>query len=332
MDLEDLLKLLEKAGVSKEDLEKGLKDLNADATKEEIAEAIGRIIGKFGGGIVSGTTGLDPDLIKLLLDLFGPAAKAAIGRLLEELLGEREGFKTRKPGTNPWRRERINLDGPGLVDDNAPDIELQETPVPGCCERVDQLAVSLNFAIKHREEDIEKLKVEAYNQDMKPVAVASKLNVGNNELVEANGDKHGSDTEEGDWVEVEMTVCVPCEFAIAGGGTVLLQYSIVDVDGNYVTDFIFVSFTDLLIDPDRECCKNFRIESIKEKLIERLTDLMGEGGFSIQDFLEELTKPAENEDEELGGQPETEKKEKASKVAEEKTEKKIEEAETDSGS
>lgn len=308
MDLDDLLDLLDKAGVSKDDLEDALKDLKPGAKAEDVAEAIGKVLGKFGSGVVGGATGVDADLLKLLLELFGPTAKGLLEDIMKELLGEKKGFITRKPGAGPWRRERINKNGPGLQDDYPPDIKLLETPKPGCAED-GRLKVTFKFAIRHREEDIVNLVVEGFNGEMKPVAIGNRINTGNNELVEANGDKDGSSTDAGDWVSFEMTVYVPCEFAIAGGGNLLLQYSIFDEDGNYTTDFIMVPFTNILIDPDKTCCKNFKLDQIKDALLKHLTDAMKDKSFSLDELLEKITKPAEDEeDDKKKAEPKKEEK------------------------
>lgn len=287
MELEDLLKLFDSLGISKEDLEKALKEIDTDADAEDIAEAIGKVLGKFGSGVASGATGLDSRLLSELLKLFGPLAQDLLKRLLEDVLGEKKGFKTRKPGET-WRRERINREGPGFEEDFPPDVDIQSAAKVTCGDD-GQLKVTLKMAVRHREETITKLKLTGYTNRMEPVTLASKLNYGNNALTKANANP-------GDWAEFEISFSVPCELAIMNGGTVMMQYTIWDEDGNYTTDFEAILCTDVLIDPEGKCCKNFKIEEIRSALLGGLTDAIKAGKFSLDDLLKKITDPAEEED------------------------------------
>ncbi len=288
MELEDLLKLFDKLGISKDDLEKALKDIKPDAKPEDIAEALGKVLGKFGSGVAAGATGLDSSLIAELLKLFGPAASDLLKKLLDEILGEKEGFKTRKPG-GPWRRERINRNGPGFEEDFPPDIDIDGAAKVDCGDD-GQLKVTLKMAIRHREEKITKLKLTGYTNKMEPVTLASKRNYGNNALVKANAN-------EGEWAEFEVSFSMPCELAIMNGGTVMMQYTIWDEDGNYTTDFEAILCTDVLIDPNKKCCKNFKTDDIRGALLGGLMDAIKAGKFSLDDLLKKVTDPAEGEGE-----------------------------------
>ena len=287
MELDELLKLLDKLGITKEDLEKALKDLNTGAKPEEIAEALGKVIGKFGSGVAAGATGLDSTLIAELLKLFGPLADDLLKKILEEILGEKKGFRTNKPG-EPWRRERINRNGPGFEDDFPPDIDIDGAAKVECGDD-GQLKVTLKMAVRNREETITKLKLTGYTNKMEPVTLASKRNYGNNALVKANANK-------GDWAEFEVSFSMPCELAIMNGGTVMMQYTIWDEDGNYTTDFEAILCTDVLIDPDKKCCKNFKTDDTRDALLGGLIDAIKTGKFTLDDLLNKITTPAESDD------------------------------------
>jgi len=313
MDAEDLIDLLEKAGLDLDKLKDALEELDDDASVEDVLEKIGRAIGKFGGGVASGATGLDSSLIRTLLDIFGPLAQSTLGRLIDELMDENQkDFETRKPGPSNTKRERISQSG--WVDDHAPDLRIQSTPTP-VCHGAGMICVPIKGRIKYREEVVDYISVTFYDKNNRPFA-------DEDDDFEANTKPKLSDVvddannNKGKWKTFTTYLLIPCHKAIQAGGELTVQISVMDGDGNYMTDFRSVSFAEILLNDKYECCKTFRENGLKETLLEVIKEAMKADGLTIGDLIKEITARPE------GKEKDAKPSEKSGKVKTEKPDEK----------
>ncbi|KQY29474.1 hypothetical protein ASD38_08995 [Caulobacter sp. Root487D2Y] len=237
----------------------------AGATPDDIAAALGRILGKFGGGVAGGATGLDPDLLKLLLELLGPLARDLLARLIERFVGGGERYRTEHQGGHKYSKiVRHPKDVFDLVEDLAPDVFVTDNLRPEC--KGDSVQFTLSLKVVCQEEPIRFIQVQsmgpAGSQAYPRITMAgdpgSKLPKRDDQEVDASYD-------------VQFTIDVPCTEIFKNGGTVIFVITVQDFDGNQVVDFCEAEAADFVL--KNKCCGT----NVDEVFRARLLDLIRTG-------------------------------------------------------
>ncbi len=255
--VKDLIETLKKAAANKPG--------GAGPTPEEIAAALGRIFGKFGGGVAGGATGLDPDLLKILLDLLGPLARDALARLIERFIGDGERYRIEHHDGHKYSKiVRHPKDLFDLVDDLAPDVFVTDNLRPVC--KGDSVEFTLSLKVVCQEEPIRFVKV----QSMGPAGSQA------NPRISFAGDAGSKIPKRGDQevdavYDVQFTIDVPCTEIFRNGGTVIFVVTVQDFDGNQVVDFCEAEAADFVL--KNKCCGT----DVDEVFRKRLLDLLRTG-------------------------------------------------------
>jgi hypothetical protein len=242
-----------------------IKDLLGDKGADDIAEKLGEILGKFGRGAAMGAGGaaLDPEIIKKLIELLGPAFSDILDRIMRKIFGDGSGFTVTSPGPSPYKRERLRnpaRDTADVVDTLAPDIDLNSTPRIECVGN-DRIRITLTVSVVQREERL--AKIQAIVNGSTGAEIDGR--------VFRPGESSLPRTPEDDTpYSIEFSFEVPCSEAIRSLGILIVTIYVEDVDGNQMINFLEIDLAAQLLNPDERCCKTFKDEEIRRGLLEAL--------------------------------------------------------------
>jgi hypothetical protein len=236
----------------------GKPDAAGGLSPEEIAALLGRVLGKFGAGAVGGATGLDPDLIKFLLELFGPLAVDTLAALIKRVLGGGGRYVTEDLGDDKY--SQIVRDPPGITNTEesfAPDINVLKTASFECHNGM--VRISFTTEVTCREEKI--AYVKAVGRGVAGgVTYIETVRQGQKTLPK-KGDQSVDDA-----YEVVVEIDIPCTALFTNGGVMLFTISVYDEDDNRTIQFVEADTADFLLKD--ACCKTPIDDILRARLLE----------------------------------------------------------------
>lgn len=224
----------------------------------ELAKAIGEIMGKFGAGAVGGATGLDPDLLRFILELLGPLARDALGELIRSFTGG-DGQHYRVADLGGFKYAKIVKDPPGadFEESKTPDVVVTDRMRPRCNNGSVELV--LKMQVKVQEEPIS--SVHALGMGVAGAPAYPAFEKAGEKKIPAVDDQ-----DVGDFYEVTLTFDVPCTALFNNGGVMIFVITVEDADGNQMICFFEADVADFLLKD--KCCATEIDAVLRARLLE----------------------------------------------------------------
>lgn len=294
MSLEDeVARLLRDAGIKDPDtIRKFIEELKGKlGSSDELAEQLGKILGKFAKGAATGGTGvpLDPDLIKKLIEVLAPTLSDLLGRLMRRIFGDGSGFDVTAVPPSPYKRQRIKnptRDVFDLIDDLAPDLNLNGAPTITCLPP-DRIKISIDLDVIQREEPIYKVTALVHGSTGAQVASGTKY----------AGKAPLDNLKDNDPKTVTFDLVIDCMTAARNLGIVIVSVMVEDQDGNQTFDMIEVDLMSHLLGDEDNCCKTVKAQDdVRKGLREGLSkSIHGLSAEDLQKLLEKMIPSQDNQ-------------------------------------
>jgi hypothetical protein len=287
MSLEDeLTRLLRDAGITDPDtIKKFIDDLKGKlGNSDELAEQLGKILGKFAKGAATGGTGvpLDPDLIKKLIEVLEPTLSDLLGRLMRRIFGDGSGYDVISVPPSPYKRQRIKnptRDIFDVIDDLAPDLNLNGAPTITCLPP-DRIKISIDLDVVQREEPVYKVTALVHGSTGAQVASGTKY----------AGKPPLDNLKDNVPKTVTFDLVIDCMTAARNLGIVIVSVIVEDQDGNQTFDMIEVDLLSHLLGDEGNCCETVKgQEGVRKGLREGLSkSIHGLSADDLQKLLEKM--------------------------------------------